>query len=88
MYNWGNMMGGGYGSGFGLFGMLFGWFFTILFVGLFIWGIITLVRWMSEQGSGKDAKKENSAIAILKERYAKGEISKEEFEEKKKDIVL
>jgi len=28
-----------------------------------------------------------SAIEILKKRYASGEISKEEFEEKKKDLV-
>lgn len=86
MYNWGNMMGRGYGSSFGWPGMLFGWFFTILFLALLIWGIVTLIRWVSEQGSGKDAKKEDSALAILKERYAKGEISKNEFEEKMKDI--
>ena len=86
MYNWGNMMGRGYGSGFGWFGMLFSWVFTILFLGLLIWGIIVFIRWMSEQGSGRDAKKEDSAIAILKERYAKGEISKSEFEEKMKGI--
>lgn len=86
MYNWGNMMGRGYGYGFGWFGMLFGWALTILFLGLLIWGIVALIKWMSEQGLGKEVHKENSAMAILKERYAKGEISKEEFENKKKDL--
>jgi putative membrane protein len=86
MYNWGNMMGNGYGYGFSWFGMLFGWVFTILFLGLFIWGIVTFIKWMSEQGPGNATKKEDSAMAILKERYAKGEISKSEFVEKTKDI--
>jgi len=85
MYGWGNMMGRGYGSGFGLFGMLFGWVFTILFFGLIVWGIVVFVRWMSEQ-TRHTAKKEDSAIVILKERYAKGEIDKKEFEEKMKNL--
>jgi len=32
-------------------------------------------------------KHPESAIEILKKRYARGEINKEEFEEKKKDLV-
>jgi len=41
-------------------------------------GIIA-IRW-------KERIKSNSAIDFLKERYAKGEITKEEFEEKKKEL--
>lgn len=75
-----------YGYGFGpmdgwrLFGggmMIVFWVFIIL---LIVW----LVR---EAGGGKDLGKQDSALNILKERYAKGEISKEEFEAKKRDLI-
>ena len=37
--------------------------------------------------SGQAHSHTESALEILKKRYARGEVSKEEFEEKKKDIV-
>jgi putative membrane protein len=68
------------GSGMGGFG----WIFMVIFWALVIWGIVTLVK--SVMGSSKSEGTTESALDVLKKRYAIGEINKEEFEEKKKDI--
>ena len=80
---WG-MMGPGMMGGFSWW-----WFmpiFMILFWGLVIWGIVAMVRGLS--GSrGSDSSRVDSALEVLKKRYARGEIDKEEYEEKKKDLA-
>jgi len=78
--------------GFGPFGS-FGWIFMIVFWGLIIWAIIAVIRGglgkghMCGHDHDDDAHvKDKSPLEILKERYAKGEIDKKEFEDKKKDL--
>ena len=80
---------GNYIGGFGLFGPLF----MIIFWGLIIWAVIALVRRNGGRfgccgGHGDEHNNGGSkALDILKERYAKGEINKEEYEQKKKDLA-
>jgi putative membrane protein len=68
--------------GFGWWGMMFFWIIVII-------GVVFLVKWLVEQGrtDRKTSESGESPLDILKKRYAKGEIDKEEFEQKKKDLL-
>jgi len=58
----------------------------VLFWGFLILAIVVLVRFAS---GGQDEKREDipeSALEILKARYARGEIDRNEFEQKKRDL--
>ncbi|MDO8592608.1 MAG: SHOCT domain-containing protein [bacterium] len=73
---WGYPMMGFWGGGIGMIFMIFWWLLVIA-------AIILFARWLVEQTrhGGK------TALDILKERYAKGEISKEQYEAMKKDLL-
>lgn len=60
------------------------WFFWILV----IVGLVFLIKWVFQQNRPSDQKPEENALEILKKRYARGEIDKEEYEQKRKDLSL
>ena len=62
----------------------FGFVFMILFWALVIYGIISLLKSVGIQHKKNESKDE--PLEILKIRYAKGEITKEQFEEMKKHL--
>jgi len=64
--------------------IFFGWIFKLLIIGLVIWLVINSV---SRNRNNKEIKFiSETALEILKTRYAKGEISKEQFEQMRKDL--
>ncbi|MFA5991758.1 MAG: SHOCT domain-containing protein [Candidatus Doudnabacteria bacterium] len=70
----------------GYYGNMFGWggggFMLIFWV-----AVILLIVWVVKELAGKSGKgSSDSALESLRQRYAKGEINKEEFDAKKKDL--
>ena len=62
--------------------MVAGWFLIVL-----IWvGLAALAVWSFKWYTKRNASTKQSPIDIAKERYAKGEITKEQFEQIKKDL--
>jgi putative membrane protein len=71
-------MGDGFGMGLG--GGLMWLFWILLIIGV-VWAAkVVMGRGNTPTNNGK------SALEILKERYAKGEIDRKEFEQKRRDL--
>lgn len=50
-------------------------------------GIVYFIKWVISTGKRHEITPEETALDILKKRYARGEISKEDFERMKQDIM-
>ena len=80
-YEWGwGMHPMGWMGGFWGVGMMF---MMLVFWVLVIAAIVFGVRWLISEGK---ERRGDSALEILRQRYARGEINKEEFEAKKRDL--
>ena len=79
MMHWGY----GYGSGMG-FGMLLWWAVIIIGIALSVYGLISLFR---GQAGKTGFFNNNRPLEILKERFANGELSEEEYEQKKQILL-
>ena len=66
------------------FGGGFMWLFWILVVLVLFWGLKAA---LSSGGSSSSPHDSRSALDILKERYARGEIDQEEFNQRKRDLL-
>ncbi len=65
-------------------GMWFGWIFWVVIIVLIIWAITNGSR--RNHYAGKQFPVNETPLDILKKRYARGEITKEQFDQMKKDI--
>ena len=77
---WGNGMWGG-----GIFGPLMMIFYIVLLVGV----IVIVVRWLSGSSLGGNlpaSQAGGDAMEILKKRFARGEIDKDEFDERRRTL--
>jgi putative membrane protein len=83
---WGNYgvwhMGPGMIGGWGM-----GWIMLIFWI-LVLVGLILIIKWLLQMTGGeKRPTRSSRAVDILKERYARGEINKAEYESIKKDLA-
>ena len=65
------------------FGMGWWWIIGIIIIAAIVWGI---VRTPGQNNNINNAANQKSALDILNERYARGEIDKDEYEIKKRDL--
>lgn len=85
MMRWEETMAGPWFLGWGILWMVMITAFWLLILLV----LVLAVRWLWQAGSGIRSVQlpEESALEILKKRYARGEIGKEEFEAKKRDLL-
>ena len=67
--------------------MIFMFFFWLIILALVVWAISSILSSRSRRSiSGPSTPPEDSAMRILRERYARGEIDSEQFEQARRTL--
>jgi len=78
----------GWGGGGGWYGMILGPLFMILVLAVLVAAVVLLIRWAGGQWPGTasphQAPPGRTPLEILRERFARGEIDKQEFEDRRR----
>lgn len=73
----------------GSFWMMGFWgIFMILVWALIIVGIVSLVRLLARSSGERRETQQKTPLQIIQERYARGEIEREEYEQKRRDLDM
>jgi putative membrane protein len=65
--------------------MGFGWIVPLVVIGLIVWAIVAFARSRAGGAGGEGAAPDRS-LAILDERYAKGELDSESYQRMRKEL--
>ncbi len=74
-----HMWGGGWGWG----GMILGPLFMIVFLAVLVGVIVLVVRWLGGAAPAAQVRGPRTALDILDDRFARGEIDKDEYEDRR-----
>ena len=81
--HWGMMGGWGYGG----YGPVYMIVWAVILIAIVV-GVVWLVRSLAAGGAGGQAAARRTAgLDVLEERYARGEINRDEYLQKKKDLL-
>jgi putative membrane protein len=67
--------------------MVFGWLWMVVFWGLIIWAVYAVIIRLERMPPDQKLRGEDTALAVLERRNARGELTSEQFEEMRRRLT-